>query len=473
MYVGGNNDLIQQENGRKKRAVLLAAGEGKRMKSDRPKVLAEVLFRPMACWVEDACRAAGVEDVVIVTGEDAGLVEAAMTPGCRFVRQEQRRGTGHAVMMAKEYLTSDTDILVLNADAPLITPETIEAAHEVHVSRKNAVTLVTAKVPNPFGYGRVELDQTGGVRAIVEHKDATPEQQAIDEINSGAYWFDGAFLSEALGKLTDNNAQGEYYLTDTVRLAVEAKLAVGRYICGDWEEVLGANSRKELAALNRKARARVLERHMDHGVDIPFDEGVIIGPLVEIGHDTRILPGTVLLGRTKIAPHCEIGPDSHITDSVVGQGSKITATWLTEAAVGSETTIGPFAQLRPATRVGNGVKIGDFVELKNTSVGDETSIAHLTYIGDSDIGKLCNFGCGVVTANYDGKQKYRTMVGDRAFIGCNTNLISPVTVGEGAYTAAGTTVDQDVPAGALAVGRARQENKLGWADRNIGFKKEK
>lgn len=456
---------------RRKFAIILAAGDGKRMKSENPKVLCEVLFQPMLKWVENACRAAGIEEIYVVAGDREDLLRK-ISPGCQFVRQSERRGTGHAVMMAADALADGGDVVVLNGDAPLISAEDIENALTLHRARHDAVTLVTARVRDPYGYGRILRDMDDAVLGIVEQRDADARQQRIDEINSGAYWFDAAFLARALKKLTISNAQGEYYLTDTVAIAVREGLSAGGYLCPDCDAVLGANDRRGLQALNDAARRRIMGRHMDAGVDIPCADGVMIGPEVEIGRDARILPGTILRGKTKIGVGAVIGPNSQIIDSEVGAGAQILSSWLTESSVGENASVGPFSQLRPNSHVGAEVKIGDFVELKNTTVGDATSIAHLTYIGDSDVGMLCNFGCGVVTANYDGSKKFRTTIGDRAFIGCNTNLISPVNIGEGAYTAAGTTVDGDIPAGALSIGRARQEIREGWADERIRFKAE-
>lgn len=454
-------------------AIILAAGDGKRMKSDRPKVLCEVLFQPMIRWVENAVRAAGIDDITIVTGAGGELVEAAVSPGCQFVRQHERRGTGHAVMMAADALRAGGDALVLYGDAPFVEGGTIKSALAQHRAEGNAVTLVSAKLADPTGYGRVVRGEDGGVCAVVEERDADEATRAITEINAGVYWFDAAFLADALGRLTPQNAQGEYYLTDVPAIAVGEGRRVGAYYCADSDITRGANDRRQLLALNTLARERVIGRHLDNGADIPCLDGILIGAEVEIGRDARILPGTVLEGRTVIGPGCVIGPNSYIKDSTVGAGARVLASYLTDSTVGENTRIGPFTQLRPNSHIGNGVKIGDFVEIKNSTIGDMTSVAHLTYIGDSDVGKLCNFGCGVVTANYDGKKKYRTMVGDRAFIGCNTNLIPPVAIGEGAYTAAGTTVDSDVPAGALAIGRVRQEVKAGWSDEKIAFKADK
>lgn len=455
---------------RRRFAVILAAGDGKRMKSDRPKVLCEVLFQPMIRWVEDALRAAGVEEICIVEGDQGGLLRQAVSPECTFYRQEQRRGTGHAVRMAAETLAKGGDVVVLNGDSPFIDAQTINAAYRQHREEQNAVTVVTAHIAAPFGYGRILRDSAGAVTGIIEEKDADAKQKQITEINSGAYWFDAAFLADALGRITADNAQGEYYLTDALGIALADGLRAGGYTAPDSDVTLGANDRRALKKLNEIARQREIDRHLDEGVDIPCDDGVIIGKGVTIGHDTLILPGTILLGKTSIGAHCVIGPNSYLVDSSVGDGTHVNASYMTDAFVGENSTIGPFAQMRPNTRLGSGVKIGDFVEIKNSTVGDKTSIAHLTYIGDSDVGSQCNFGCGVVTANYDGCRKFRTVIGDRAFIGCNTNIVPPVQIGEGAYTAAGTTVDEDVPAGALAIGRVRQQIREGWAEKNINFK---
>lgn len=455
---------------RRRFAVILAAGDGKRMKSDRPKVLCEVLFKPMIRWVEDACRAAGVEEICIVEGDQSELLRQAVSPACTFYRQAQRRGTGHAVRMAAEALAGGGDVVVLNGDSPFIDAQTINAAYRQHREEQNAVTVVTAHIAAPFGYGRILRDSAGAVTGIVEEKDADTEQKRITEINSGAYWFDAVFLAGALERITANNAQGEYYLTDVLGIALTDGLRAGGYTAPDSNVTLGANDRRALKTLNEIARQREIDRHLDEGVDIPCDDGVMIGKGVTIGHDTLILPGTILLGNTKIGAHCVIGPNSYLVDSTVGNGTRVNASYMTNAFVGENSTIGPFAQMRPDTRLGNGVKIGDFVEVKNSTIGDKTSVAHLTYIGDSDVGSQCNFGCGVVTANYDGLHKYRTVIGDRAFIGCNTNIIPPVQIGEGAYTAAGTTVDEDVPAGALAIGRVRQQVREEWAAKNINFK---
>lgn len=461
-------------NSTRKFAIILAAGDGKRMKSAYPKALCQVLFKPMIRWVTDACRKAGLDEIYIVAGNHVALLEAAAGPGCGFFLQKERRGTGHAAMMAAQALEDGGDAIILYADAPFVSAELISSSYEKHKEHENTVTVVTAHLEDPAGYGRIIRGATGGVAAIVEERDADETQREIHEVNSGVCWFDAAFLKDALPRLSDKgNTQGEYYLTDTIRIAVEEYCKVGGYVSPDRDAILGANDRAGLAKLNEVARGRVIRRHLENGVDIPLCDGIIIGADVTIGQDTCILPGTILKGDTAIANECIIGPNTVLERTAVEEGTEVKSSYATDSSIGKHCKVGPYTQLRPNSVVKDYVKIGDFVEVKNSVIGDHTSIAHLTYIGDSDVGEYVNFGCGVVTANYDGKEKYRTEIGDRAFIGCNTNLIPPVKIGAGAYTAAGTTVAADVPDGALAIGRPKTEIKDGWADKNIGFKQDR
>lgn len=453
-------------------AIILAAGDGKRMKSKSSKVLCEVLFKPMLKWVLDSCFASGIETVCTVVSDNAKDVLAIVPEHCAIAVQKERRGTGHAVMMAREFLESngEGDVLLLYGDTPFVDEETIRAAYEAHRQGENAVTVVTAELENPFGYGRI-LRKDGKFAAIVEEKDASEEERAIREINSGIYWFRTSFLLAALEKITCDNAAGEYYITDTVSIAKGMGKPVGVYRSPRADVVLGANDRRGLHRLNEIARVRVLDKLMDAGVDIPVTDGVIVSPDAVIGTDTRILPGTIIRGKTRIGEGCEIGPNSEIVSCRIGNGVRVHSSLLEDSAVEDGVRIGPFAHLRPNTTLKAGVKVGNFVEVKNSVVGEKTSIAHLTYIGDSDVGAGVNFGCGVVTANYDGAKKHRTVVGDGAFICCNTNLIAPVTLGEGCITGAGTTVTDDVPPYALAIGRPRQENKENWAKEKGKYRK--
>ena len=340
--------------------------------------------------------------------------------------------------------------------------ETIRGALREHRENGHDLTVVAARLEDPTGYGRIIRDENGGLRAIVEQRDADEKTRLIQEVNSGIYWFEAAFLLDALNKLGTDNAQGEYYLTDTVAIAVSEHRPAGIYRAESPDVILGANSRKELARLNEIAWKRVIERQLDQGVNIPFPDSVVICPDTVIGRDTTVLPGCILR-RSRIAEGCLIGPYTMLTGCEVGEGARVEQSTGEDSQVAGGARIGPYARLRPGSCIGAGAKIGNFVEIKNSRIGEKTSVAHLSYLGDSDVGKEVNVGCGVVTANYDGKQKFRTRIGDRAFIGCNTNFIAPVSAGAGSVIAAGTTVTEDIPDDALAVGRARQETRPGWA----------
>ena len=455
-------------------AVILAAGDGKRMKSKKPKVLCEVLFTPMLAWVIASCEQAELTNLCVVTGNGADQVEAFLEGNYRTVLQSERRGTGHAVMMAREYLRefAGGNVLVLCGDAPFMDAGTIQSALEVHTRQNNAVTVITAELDEPGGYGRI-LRNDSGIAGIVEQKDADEDQLLIREVNSGTYWFKTDDLLAVLEELTCDNAQGEYYLTDTVALLLNKGKKAGAY-CADNSDVnLGANDRKTLCELNEIARDRSLEAHMANGVEFVTTDGVVIAPSVQIGAGTTILPGTILRGYTEIGENCVIGPNTLLEDTFVGDDTVLNAVQAYQSKVHSQVKIGPFTHLRPGSEIKSHVKIGDFVEVKNSVIGEGTAVAHLTYVGDSDVGKNVNFGCGTVTVNYDGVNKFRTQIGDDAFIGCNTNLVAPVKVGNGAYTAAGSTVTKDVPDGALAIARSKQENKEGFAERKLRDRKKK
>ena len=442
--------------------VVLAAGEGKRMKSQNAKVLQQVLFKPMISWVLDNVTEAGIEDACVVTGHRSEQVEEFLGGRFECALQSERLGTGHAVMQAEEFLRehSEGDVLILYGDAPFVSPETILQSY-AQMSGAAAV-IVTSHTDRPYGYGRILTGMRGEVTDIVEEKDADEQQKKIQTINAGIYWFQTEALLEALPKLSRDNAQGEFYLTDVIRVLIEDGKKVLTYDA-PFFEILGANDGVQLNDLNEQARTRMLERHMQNGVLVPCRDGIIIAPDVEIGADTVVLPGCILKGSTRIGEGCVIGPNCVIEDSFIGDRSVINQSQICKSIVENDVRIGPFSQLRPDSHIKSGVKIGDFVEIKNSTIGSKTSVAHLTYVGDSDIGKNVNFGCGVVTVNYDGAGKFRTVVEDDAFIGCNTNLVAPVKIGKGAYTAAGTTVTSDVPGDALVIGRTIQTIKHGWA----------
>ncbi|KFM89839.1 UDP-N-acetylglucosamine diphosphorylase/glucosamine-1-phosphate N-acetyltransferase [Paenibacillus macerans] len=388
--------------------------------------------------------------------------------------QEQQLGTGHAVKQAGPLLAGEEGTtVVICGDTPLVTAETLEALVELHTRKGAAATVLTAKMDNPQGYGRVIRGENGTVERIVEQKDCSPEEAAVQEINTGTYCFDNAKLFAALEKVTNNNAQQEYYLTDVIGILVQAGEIVEGYAAQDHRESIGVNDRVALAEAEAVMRERIVRRHMLGGVTVIDPASTYIGADVAIGSDTVIYPGTVLAGRTVIGEDCVIGPASQIEDSVIHDGAKVKHSVLSQAEVGKETTVGPFAYLRPGAKLGANVKVGDFVEIKNATLDDGAKVSHLSYIGDAKVGKNVNIGCGAITVNYDGYNKSITEIEDEAFIGSNVNLIAPVKVGKGAYVVAGSTITHSVPEGDLAIARQRQENKPGYAEKIRGRAKAK
>ena len=441
-------------------SIILAAGMGTRMKSEIPKVLHRVCGKPLCKWVIDESKKAGADSVAVIVGHKAELVKETIGSECAYALQAEQKGTGHAVMQAAEYIKQAKGyVVILNGDAPLVTADTINAAVEYHKSQNNFATVMTAVLPDATGYGRIVRDSAGSVKKIVEQKDASEEEKLIREINSGMYVFDAQSLLYALGELKPNNAQGEYYLTDTLEILLTAGKKVGAYIIENSDEIRGINDRIQLKEAETIMRRRINEMHMRNGVTMRIPESIYIEDGVEIGTDTEICPNVTLKSGTKIGSGCVIGTGSVLDKAVIGDNVDILSSVILSSEVGSDTHVGPFAYIRPNCRVGSDVKVGDFVELKNSTIDDSTKISHLTYIGDTDVGKGVNFGCGTVTVNYDGRKKYRSSIGDHAFIGCNTNLVSPVNVGEGAYIAAGSTITDDIPENNLSIARARQINK--------------
>lgn len=453
-------------------AVILAAGEGKRMKSDKPKALSNVLFKPMIDWVIEAVKDAGIEDICVVVGHLGEALEIHLDGCCEIAYQKERLGTGHAVMQAEEYLQKigAENVLILNGDAPFIDAATIEDSLHMHTSDRNSVTVISARIQNPVGYGRIIRGENGLFQSIIEQKDATDAQKQINEVNSGAYWFDAKSLLYALGQLKPENGAHEYYLTDTIAELRKIGKRADVYMTDNGDVVLGANDRVQLMNLNSIARRQVILNHLMNGVEIPCMDGIIIGTDVTIAPGTLLLPNTIIRGRTSIGSNCELGPNCLIDDSIVGDGVKLNNVFVETSEISVGADIGPFDHIRPNSRIGAGVHIGNFVEVKNSTVGEGTKLPHLTYVGDSDIGKGVNFGCGSLTVNYDGKIKSRTTVKDHAFIGCNSNLIAPVTVGEYSYIAAGSTITSDVPDGSLSIARARQVDKEGWVAEKKPYK---
>lgn len=447
-------------------SVILAAGMGTRMKSKMPKVLHKVCGKPLSKWVIDASKAAGADKVCAVVGHKAETVKEVLGDVCEFALQAEQKGTGHAVMQAIDVIkNSKGEVVILNGDTPLITAETINKAIEYHKNNGNQATVITAILDDATGYGRIVRDNDGSVLKIVEQKDASEEEKKINEVNSGMYVFDAQSLVYALDKITPNNAQGEYYLTDTLEILLSAGKKIGGYAISDNDEIRGINDRVQLNEAENIMQKRINEYHMRNGVTMRNPESVYIEDGVEIGNDTEICQNITIKSGTKIGSDCVIGSGSMLDRAVIHDGVDVLSSVILESEVDEGTHVGPFAYIRPNCHVGKEVKVGDFVELKNSNIDDGTKISHLTYIGDSDVGKRVNFGCGTVTCNYDGKKKYRTTIGDDCFVGCNTNFVSPINVGDGVYIAAGSTITEDIPENSLSIARARQVNKEGWKDK--------
>lgn len=449
-------------------AVILAGGMGKRMKSDKPKVLLEVLGKPMLQWVIDACNDAGISNICVVKGYGADMLDEYLLGSLRTVLQPERLGTGHAVSCASCFLEefSDGNTLIACGDSPFIDPETIKSSLELHIASKSAVTVITASLDNPRGYGRI-IRSEDGIEGIVEEKDCSDSQRKINEISSGCYWFNTKKLLEALPRLQRNNSQGEYYLTDTISILKSDGCVAQAYLSDNQDSVLGANDRAGLLRLNDIARMKVIFKHLEAGVELISTDAVTISPDVKIAPGAKILPGSMLMGKTIIGRDSVIGPNTRLLNVTVGERSTLDNVVATDSRVGSDAKIGPFVQLRPGSVIADKAHIGNFVEIKNSAIGKGSSVSHLTYIGDSDVGKNVNFGCGTVTVNYDGSVKSRCEIGDNAFIGCNTNLVAPVKIGEAAYTAAGSTITKDVPDGALAIERGTQVIKEDYAKQKL------
>jgi bifunctional UDP-N-acetylglucosamine pyrophosphorylase/glucosamine-1-phosphate N-acetyltransferase len=448
--------------------VVLAAGKGTRMKSRLPKVLHEAAGLPL---IEHALRAADPlrpHTTTVVVGHEAGHVTAALEkrPGLRFALQEPQLGTGHALMQAEPGLRGASGtVVLLYGDVPLLHPATLQSLLGTHVARGAAATVLTARVANPHGYGRI-VRKNGRIAAIVEEKDATEAERAIDEINSGIYAFDVAPLFGALAELKPVNAQGEYYLTDLVEMYGARGLTVETATVEDQREITGVNSRKELADVTAILNARKNDALMAAGVTIVDPATAWIGPDVTIGPDTVIHPNVHLEGRTRIGSGCTINASVRIVDSTIDDGAVVNNFCLViESHVRAGARIGPFAHIRPQSEIGEGAHVGNFTEIKKTTIGKGSKANHLSYLGDATIGDGVNVGAGTITCNYDGTHKHQTVIEDNAFIGSDTQLIAPVTVHAGAYVGTGTTIREDVPSGALAVSAGKQRNIEGWVEK--------
>ncbi len=446
------------------KALILAAGAGTRMKSAKPKVLHELLGKPLVRWVVDAAKAAGCEEVHAVIGTGKELVEPVLGD-CVISYQLEMLGTGHTVMCAADKFEGYTgNIVVLCGDSPLIRPQTIASLVDFHESEAASCTVMTMMPQDPTGYGRIVRADNGNgqVTGIVEQKDCNPGQLKIRECNSGVYCFDAQALLERLGRLTTNNAQGEYYLTDILGLMVSDGLKVAGYVVQDDAECLGINSRRQLAFATKVAQQRINEHWLDQGVTMLDPASVWIGPDVTLGCDCELLPQTMLWGDTSIGSDCLIGPNSRLTSCTVASGCTLDETVAIEATLEEGVTCGPRAYLRQGTYLCRNAKAGTHVEIKKSRIGEGSKVPHLSYIGDCEMGSGVNIGAGSITCNYDGKDKHKTVIGDDTFIGSDTMMVAPVSIGSGALVGAGSCITSDVPDDALALARARQVNKEGW-----------
>ena len=443
-----------------KYVVVLAAGKGTRMKSKLYKVLHKVCGKTMVEHVVDAAQGVNPAEIVTIVGTGAGDVEKVLADKSKFAFQEKQLGTGDAVMTAREELgDKDGATLVVTGDTPLFTTDTFNELFKYHAEKGNAATVLTAKAPNPFGYGRIIRDDQGNVLRIVEQKDGKPEELKVKEINTGVFCFDNKKLFEALKHVNNDNAQGEYYLTDVLEILRNSGERVGAYKMPDFSESLGVNDRIALAQATKTMQRRINEQHMRDGVSFIDPDTAYIDADVKIGNDTVIEGNVVIKGNTEIGSDCYITSGSRIVDSKIGNNVTVTSSTVEEAEMDDNTDIGPNSHLRPKAIIRTGAHIGNFVEIKKAEIGENTKVGHLTYVGDATLGKDINIGCGTIFSNYDGVKKFHTNVGDHAFIGAGSTLIAPINVADHAFIAADTTVTKDVNKYDMAIGRGRQVNK--------------
>ena len=445
-----------------KTGVILAAGLGKRMNSKNHKVVHRVCGKPIIAQIVHEMRAVELDRLFVVVGRLEDQVRGVLGDSVEYVRQEEQLGTGHAVLQALPYLPEEGVTVVLYGDCPLIRSDEITRLIRT-AQETGGTTLMTAELDDPHSFGRVLRGADGTVERIVEERDATPEQRAIREVNSGIYAFQTRHLRAALPKLTFENAQRELLLTDCVGIIRAAGDSVVPVMVRDADDIVNVNDRVQLAVCEEKLRRRILLRHMQNGVTFIDPAATYVESDVVIGRDTVVWPGTYLRGATVIGEDCVIGPAAQLTDAQIEDGAEVNSSVVVQSRIGAGAAIGPFAYVRPGSRVGERVKIGDFVEIKNSTIGNDTKVSHLAYIGDSDVGAGVNVACGVVTANYDGFRKHRTVIGDDSFIGCNVNLVAPVEIGDGSYIATGSTITESIPEGSFAIARERQTTKAGYA----------
>ena len=445
------------------RAIIVAAGVGKRMNSKKPKVLHEVCGIPMITRVINNVKAAGISDIHVVSSSVHDAVTEILPDDVKVAVQKEQRGTAHAVSSAAPELSgSEGSTLIIFGDTPLISPETISNLIADHNETGLKATVLSAYAHNPKNYGRVIRKENGTVKEILEETEITEEQQIIKEVSAGAAVFNNRELFKVLDKISNDNPDEEYYLSDAIGLLSSKGARVGVFVTADNDEIINVDNRIMLARASELLRKRINEKHLEQGVTIIDPANTYIDESVRIGMDTIIYPNTVIKGDTVIGENVIISANCEISDSMIGDNTEIKHSVVTDAEVGSGTTVGPYAQLRPGAKLGSAVKIGNFVEVKKSELKDGAKVSHLSYIGDAEIGERANIGCGAITVNYDGVNKFKTTVGADAFIGCNTNLVAPVTVGDRSITAAGSTITDDVPADSLAIARNKQTTKEGY-----------
>ncbi|MFJ5718004.1 bifunctional UDP-N-acetylglucosamine diphosphorylase/glucosamine-1-phosphate N-acetyltransferase GlmU [Neobacillus sp. NPDC093127] len=447
-------------------AVILAAGQGTRMKSKLYKVLHPVCGKPMVQHVVDQIGKLTIQETVTIIGHGAEMVQAQLGSSSHYALQEKQLGTAHAVMQAAVMLEEKEGVtIVVCGDTPLITADTMEALFKHHEELKAKATILTSTLDDPTGYGRIIRNENGLVEKIVEHKDATDAERKINEINTGTYCFDNQALFQALRNVSNDNVQGEYYLPDVIEILKKQGEVVTAFQTKDFAETLGINDRVALAEAERIMRNRTNEAHMRNGVTIIDPQNTYIDTDVEIGQDTVIYPGTMIKGKTMIGSDCKIGPNSEIDSCEIGNETVVRQSVVHKSLIGAHVNIGPFAHIRPDSTIHDEVKIGNFVEIKKAVFGNGSKASHLSYIGDAEVGSDVNIGCGSITVNYDGKNKFLTKIEDGVFIGCNSNLVAPVTIGKGSYVAAGSTITKNVPSEALSIARAQQVNKENYVQK--------
>lgn len=452
--------------------VIMAAGKGKRMKSNLPKVLHNLAGKPILNYVLDTVDQLKAKRKILIIGYKSVQTRELIGDKIEYVEQKEQLGTAHAVLQTKKLLSNfKGDVLILSGDVPFLTVKTLKKLLKYHQANNFCCTLVSAILKNPKGYGRIIRDKKGDIKGIIEEVDLSADKNKIGEVNSGIYCFNKEKLFQTLKKITTDNRQREYYLTDTVKILLSEGLNIGNIIIKDYSEILGINNRLDLADASKKVYQKTIQDLMVQGVTIVDTNSTFIEQGVKIGQDSIIYPFTIIEKNTKIGKNCIIGPNSHLIDSKIGKGVKVWASIIEDSNIEEEAKIGPYAHLRPGTVVKKGAKIGNFVEVKKSTIGEGSKASHLTYLGDTIIGKRVNIGAGTITCNYDGEKKNKTIIEDGVFIGSNNTLVAPVKLGKDSYTGAGSTITEDVPPGNLAIARSRQKNISGWRKKKKKDKK--